>query len=166
MTGPWCFWRQVTVSADPKVMKRSFCSWQNISVTAPGYDGSMFFPVKLSFSPIDSWVFFKNPPKEGPEPILKANGHEGLPGIYIYICNTCLHGRSPSWFIKGTVGILHCSKTRSSEKSTGCLLHLLSHRFKWSNLQHVWRIPYFNRSKTSFPHPPARRLAWCLDTKL
>ena len=41
--------------------------------------------MKLSFSPIDSWVFFKNPPKEGPEPILKANGHEGLPGIYIYI---------------------------------------------------------------------------------
>lgn len=164
MTGPWCFWRQVTVSADPKVTKRSFCSWQNISVTAPGYSGWMFFfPVKLCFSPIDCWFLFN--PKEDPEPIQSK--------VYMYsICSTYSHGRSPSWFIKGTVGILHCSKTRSSktvysEKSTGCPLHLLSHRFKWSNLQHVWRIPYFNRKKkTSFPHPPARRLAWCLDTKL
>lgn len=45
----------------------------------------VFFPVKLCFSPIDSWVFSRKPPKEGPEAILKANGHEGLPGIYIYI---------------------------------------------------------------------------------
>ena len=111
-----------------------------------------FFPVKLCFSQIDSWVFFRNPPKEGPEPILKSKwSWRASRYIYVYVIHICMvaaHlGLSKEPLGSCTVPKQGLPKTVYSEKSTGCLLHLLSHRFKWSNLQHVWRIPYFKRKK-------------------
>lgn len=116
--------------------------------------------MKLCFSPIDSWVFSRKPPKEGPEAILKANGHEGLPGIYIYICNTYLHGRSPSWFIKKE-RLGSCTVPKQGlQKSPEVVSYIFFPINSNDQTYKILKDPYFNRkNKTSFPHPPARRLA-------